>query len=97
MRGSPVVARRKPGTNEHSRDGTIVAEGSFEVAAMSSFVLCSPQQAFLGVVGLLVCGLFSAEAMESSPRGAESLAATHEMRSEPSRLADRTEIADAYR
>lgn len=64
---------------------------------MSSFVLCSPQRAFMAVLGLLVCGLFSAEAMQSSPRGAESLAATHETRNEPARFADRTEIADAYR
>jgi ammonia channel protein AmtB len=37
-----------------------------EVAIMNSFILCSPQHAFLGVIGLLVCGLFTAEALESS-------------------------------
>lgn len=44
---------------------------------MNSYILCSPQHAFLGVIGLLVCGLFTAGAIESSPRGAESLAGSH--------------------
>ena len=64
---------------------------------MSSFILCSPQHAFLGVIGLLVCGLFTAEALQTSTAGAESLAAIHEARAEPSRIAARAEIADAYR
>ncbi|MEP7124447.1 MAG: hypothetical protein ABJE95_26200 [Byssovorax sp.] len=45
---------------------------------MSSYILCSPQHAFLGVIGLLMCGLFTAHAIESSPRGAESLARFHQ-------------------
>ncbi len=44
---------------------------------MNSYILCSPQHAFLGVIGLLVCGLFTASAMESSREGTESLTAQH--------------------
>jgi hypothetical protein len=44
---------------------------------MNSYILCSPQHAFLGVIGLLVCGLFTAGAIELSPRGAASLAGSH--------------------
>jgi hypothetical protein len=49
-----------------------------EVAIMNSFILCSPQRAFLGVIGLFVCGLLTAAALESSISGAESLAQIHE-------------------
>jgi ammonia channel protein AmtB len=46
---------------------------------MNSYILCSPQHAFLGVIGLFLCGLFTAEALQSSTRGAESLAASHQL------------------
>lgn len=54
---------------------------------MNSFILCSPLHAFVGVIGLLVCGLFTAEALESSTAGAESLAATHQERREATEFA----------
>jgi hypothetical protein len=47
---------------------------------MNSFILCSPQHAFFGVIGLLVCGLFTAEALESSVGGTASAAPTHQER-----------------
>lgn len=45
---------------------------------MSSYILCSPQHAFLGVIGVLAAGLFSAEALGSSGTDSESVAAAHE-------------------
>lgn len=45
---------------------------------MSSFILCSPQHAFLGVIGLLACGLFTADALGSSTADTDSAAVTHE-------------------
>ena len=68
-----------------------------EVAIVSTFILCSPQHAFLGMIGLFACGLFTAEAMDMSARGAESLAATHEARPEPWRLAGRAVAPRSYR
>ena len=47
---------------------------------MNSFILCSPQHAFFGVIGLLVCALFTAAAVESSGVDPAFTTATHEAR-----------------
>jgi hypothetical protein len=49
-----------------------------EVAIMNSYILSSPQRAFLGVIGLLACGLFTAEALGTSTVDTEAAAVTHE-------------------
>lgn len=62
---------------------------------MNSYILCSPQHAFLGVIGLLVCGLFSTQALEAASRGAESLAGSHPLSASVDGRAARTALASA--